>query len=119
VQLLEGKAMGRVQDGLIVYDATNETFSSVELERNRNCFVCGEYQEAGYLMMQVELSEKVEDLKKRIAESFGYPDPEVQFKTRILRDHEVLSEANIKDGDLIHVHTSRRLNPLTLKLSAG
>ncbi|MDH5703781.1 MAG: ubiquitin family protein, partial [Aigarchaeota archaeon] len=67
---------------------------------------------------QVQLGEKVENLKRRIAESFGYPDPDVQFKTKILRDEEVLSEADIKDGDVIHVHTSRRLGPLTLKLSA-
>jgi len=119
VKLLEENAIGRAQDGLMVYDATNETFSPVELERNRDCFVCGEYYGTRYLTLQVELSEKVEELKKRIAESFGYPDPEVQFKTRILRDGEVLSEADIKDGDLIHVHTSRRLSPLTLKLSAG
>lgn len=119
VKILEGNAIGRTQDGLMVYDAINETFSSVELERNRDCFVCGDHYRTGYLTLQVELREKVENLKERIAESFGYPDPEVQFKTRILKDDELLSEADIKDGDVIHVHTSRRLSPLTLKLSAG
>ncbi len=118
VKLLEGNAIGRTKDGLMVYDAVNETFSSVELDRNRDCFVCGEYYDAGYLTFQIQLREKVGDLKRRIAESFGYPDPDVQFRTKILRDEEALSEANIKDGDFIHIHTSRRPSPLTLKLSA-
>jgi len=55
-------------------------------------------------------------LKKRIAEEFMIPDPEILYKKWVLRDEQRLSEVGIKDGDTIYVETSRRFTPLPLKI---
>jgi hypothetical protein len=100
----------------MVYDSKANSFKIINLEKNENCFVCGKAFKTGYIEFKASLNETILDLKERIAKSFSLPDPEIQYKTKLLRDFQKLSELNIKNGDYMHINTTRRFSPLTIKL---
>ena len=75
IKILHGRSLGEILNGLLVYDGFNSRFTVVELERREDCFVCGDYVMEKGVEFKVRLEETVMELKKRIAERFGFPDP--------------------------------------------
>ncbi|MEN2975280.1 MAG: ThiF family adenylyltransferase [Candidatus Caldarchaeales archaeon] len=116
VKILHGEALGKIWKGIIVYDGYSSRFTRVRLERKEECFVCGDYVKSEGVEISASLDEKVIDLKKKIAEKFSLPDPEILYKKWRLNDDQVLREIGIRDHDILYVETSRRFTPLTLKL---
>ena len=80
IKILHGRSLGEILNGLLVYDGFNSRFTVVELERREDCFVCGDYVMEKGVEFKVRLKETVMELKKRIAERFGFPDPELLYK---------------------------------------
>jgi len=116
VKILHEENLGEIMTDFLVYDGLTGRFTAVKLERKPDCFVCGDLVREEAVKFQVKLSEKIIDIKKRIAEKFSIPDPELLYKTWRLSDDQKLSELNVKNGDIIYVDTSRRFIPLPLKL---
>lgn len=116
VKIIHGESLGRIPSGLLVYDGHSTRFTKVKLERRGECFACGDHVRTEGAEISVSLDDKVIDLKKKIAESFGFPDPEILYKKWKLQDDQTLREVGIKDGDITYVETSRRFTPLPLKL---
>lgn len=116
VKILHEESLGRIFNGLLVYDGHSSRFTRIRLERKIECFVCGELVRTEGAEISVNLEDKVIDLKKKIAENFGFPDPEILYKKWKLEDDQILSEVGVKDGDIAYVETSRRFTPLPLKL---
>jgi len=116
VKILHGGSLGEILTDFLVYDGLTGKFTSVKLERRPDCFVCGDIVREEAVKFPVKLDEKVIDLKKRIAEKFSIPDPEILYKTWRLSDDQKLSDLDVKSGDVIYVDTSRRFMPLPLKL---
>lgn len=116
VKVLHGQSLGKTFGGLLVYDGYSMRFTRVRLDRNENCFVCGDQVRSEGAEITVNLDEKVIDLKRKIAERFGFPDPEIVYKKWILDDEQVLRDVGAKDKDVIYVETSRRFTPLALRL---
>ncbi|MEM0223877.1 MAG: ubiquitin-like domain-containing protein, partial [Thermofilum sp.] len=56
------------------------------------------------------------ELKKRIAEMFSIPDPEVLYREWRLSDDKRISELGIGEGDTLYITTSRRFMPLQLRV---
>lgn len=117
VKIIHGEEFGKIFKGLIVYDGYSSRFTRVRLERRKECFVCGDYVKMEGVEMNVSLDDKVIDLKKKIAENFGFPDPEILYKKWKLEDEQTLREIGLRDGDIAYVETSRRFTPLPLKLT--
>ncbi len=55
-------------------------------------------------------------MKRRIAERFSIPDPEILYQKWRLTDDQKVSEIGFRDGDVIYVNTSRRFMPLPLRI---
>ncbi|GBC68889.1 Sulfur carrier protein ThiS adenylyltransferase [archaeon HR01] len=115
VRILHGGTLGHPRPGLTVYDSLSGRVSRVYLRRNENCFVCGESIDEG-LVLEVSPGESVLDLKKRLAAKFMYPDIEIQKEARLLNDNLRVHEVPLSDGDIIYLHTSRRFNPLEIRV---
>lgn len=115
IKILHGDKLGEPIRGLLVYDGLAEQFTIVELERSPECFVCGDLVEEG-LTVTVKPSETILDLKRRIAETFSIPDPEILYQEWRLQDDKRVSELGIKEGNTIYITTSRRFMPLQLKV---
>lgn len=116
VKLLHRGALGRPATGLLVYDASSSRLSRVRLKRLHDCTVCGEVDEEP-LALAVDGALTVQGLKEVIASKFGYPDPEVLYKKRRLSDGLMIKEAGIGNGDILYIATSRRHQPLPLRLT--
>ncbi|MCS7125857.1 MAG: ThiF family adenylyltransferase [Aigarchaeota archaeon] len=116
VKILHGESLGKIFSGLIVYDGYSTRFTRVKLDKNKVCFVCGDYVKTEGAEIKVKLDEKVIDLKKKVAERFSFPDPEILYKKWRLEDDQVLREIGIRNNDIVYVETSRRFNPLPLKI---
>ena len=116
IKILHGESLGEILNGLLVYDGFNSKFTIVELERREDCFVCGDYVMEKGVEFKVRLEDTIMELKKRIAERFGFPDPELLYKKWKLSDEKKVSELGIKSGDVIYVETSRRYTPLPLRI---
>lgn len=114
VKLLHKNALGEPIKGLLVYDGLAGQFTIVELERNRECFVCGDSIEE--LTITVDPEDSIYDLKRRIAEAFSIPDPEILYREWRLSDDKKLSEVGIKESEVIYVTTSRRFMPLQIRV---
>ncbi|MEM2083623.1 MAG: ThiF family adenylyltransferase [Nitrososphaerota archaeon] len=116
LKIIHKESIGEIIKGLLVYDSKANSFTTIDLEKNENCFVCGKAFKTGYIEFKASINETILDLKERIAKSFSLPDPEIQYKTKLLRDHQKLSELDIKNGDYMHINTTRRFTPLTIKI---
>ncbi|MEM1711314.1 MAG: ThiF family adenylyltransferase [Nitrososphaerota archaeon] len=107
-KILHGDKLGEPIKGLLVYDGLSGQFTIAELERSPDCFVCGDIVEEG-LTITVKPSETILELKKKIAEMFSIPDPEVLYREWRLSDDKRISELGIGEGDTLYITTSRRL----------
>ncbi len=116
IKILHGGNLGELISGLLMYDGLAGRFTVIELERNPECFVCGDHVRQESIEFAVKPGEKVIDLKKRIAERFSIPDPEILYGVWRLTDEQEIAELGISDGDVIYVNTSRRFMPLPLKI---
>lgn len=116
IKLIHGGSLGKPLKRLLVYDGFSERFTRVRLDRREDCFVCGDYVKVEGATFTAKPEEKVGELRKRVAESFGFPDPELLYKKWRLEDEQTLSELGVKTGDIIYVETSRRFTPLPLKM---
>lgn len=114
-KILHGDKLGEPIKGLLVYDGLSGQFTITELERSPDCFVCGDIVEEG-LTITVKPGETILELKKRIAEVFSIPDPEVLYREWRLSDDKRISELGIGEGDILYITTSRRFMPLQLRV---
>ncbi|MEM1655009.1 MAG: ThiF family adenylyltransferase [Nitrososphaerota archaeon] len=114
-KILHGDKLGEPIKGLLVYDGLSGQFTIAELERSPDCFVCGDIVEEG-LTITVKPSETILELKKKIAEMFSIPDPEVLYREWRLSDDKRISELGIGEGDTLYITTSRRFMPLQLRV---
>lgn len=119
VKILHEGSLGEIFTELLVYDGLTNQFTSVHLERRADCFVCGDEVRQEAISFPVKLHETILDIKKRIAQEFSIPDPEILYKKWRLKDDQKLSEFQPKSGDIIYVHTSRRFMPLPLRLEVA
>jgi len=115
VKILHGDKLGEPIKGLLVYDGLAGQFTIVELERSPECFVCGDLVEEG-LTITVKPDETILELKRRIAETFSIPDPEILYREWRLQDDKRILELGVKEGDTLYITTSRRFMPLQLKI---
>ena len=116
IKILHGGVLGEIISGLLVYDGLSGKFTITELERNPECFVCGDVVKEKSVSFPVKPDETVIDLKRRIAERFSIPDPEILYQKWRLTDEQKVSEIGFRDGDVIYVNTSRRFMPLPLRI---
>ncbi|HIQ29333.1 MAG TPA: hypothetical protein EYH45_02075 [Candidatus Caldiarchaeum subterraneum] len=116
IKILHRGSLGKPYSGLIIYDALASRVTRVPLSRNKECFVCGEYARGEEATLTMEKDTTVLQLKEVIAQRYMYPDPEVQYKTKILKDDVKLGQLTADDELMLFIHTSRRLNPLTIKV---
>ena len=116
IKILHDGELGEVIQDLLVYDGLSNRFTLVKLERREDCFVCGDAVREEAITFPVRLEETVLDLKKRIAERFSIPDPELLYKRWRLSDEQRLADLKPQTGDVIYVDTSRRFMPLPLKI---
>jgi len=116
VKMLHGGGLGEVASDLLVYDGLAGRLTAVRLERRPDCFVCGDLVRDEAVKFEVKPGERVIDIKRRIAERFSIPDPELLYKTWRLSDDQRICDLNVKSGDVIYVDTSRRFMPLPLRL---
>lgn len=114
-KILHGDKLGEPIKGLLVYDGLSGQFTIAELERSPECFVCGDFVEEG-LTIVAKPSETILELKKRIAETFSIPDPEILYREWRLSDDKKISELGIGEADTLYVTTSRRFMPLQLRV---
>ena len=115
VKILHGDKLGEPIKGLLVYDGLAGQFTIVELERSPECFVCGDLVEEG-LTITVKPDETILELKRRIAETFSIPDPEILYREWRLQDDKRILELGVKEGDTLYITTSRRFMPLQLRV---
>ncbi len=115
VKILHRDDLGELVKGLFVYDGLAGQFTVVELERNPECFVCGDFVEEE-LTITIKPSESILELKKRVAEIFRIPDPEILYREWRLPDDKKISETGIRENDTIYITTSRRFMPLQLRI---
>ncbi|RLF99913.1 MAG: hypothetical protein DRN47_02600 [Candidatus Wolframiiraptor sp.] len=116
IKILHDGELGEVIKDLLVYDGLSNRFSLVHLERREDCFVCGDAVREEAISFPVKLNETVLDLKKRIAEKFSIPDPELLYKRWRLSDEQKLADLRPQTGEVIYIDTSRRFMPLPLKI---
>jgi len=116
LKILHAGTLGKPVSGLIVYDAMNTRVTRVPLRKNENCFVCGPLARAQETPLKLDGLETVADVKQTVASLYLYPDVELQYKTKLLQDAQPLSELMLKTGDLLYAHTSRRAQPLVLRV---
>ncbi|MDJ0270684.1 MAG: ThiF family adenylyltransferase [Aigarchaeota archaeon] len=116
VKLLHQGSLGKPFSGLIIYDALAARSTRVPLKRNRECFVCGDYVKTSGITIHLKSDETVLDLKEILASSYMYPDAEIQHRTRLLADDVRLSELTIEADEVLYIHTTRRAQPLALKV---
>jgi len=115
VRVLHGGSLGKPFSGLLVYDGLYGRVSKVKLERLETCHVCG-FSDEEPAELDVEDGMTVADLREKISNMFMFPDPVIQYGTRLLDDRSTLNELRVKDGDILFIHTSRRYTPLTLRV---
>lgn len=115
IKLIHGGSLGPPLDGLLVYDAMYNRVSRVKLKRRDDCIVCGGERHEP-LLLEIGPEATARDLKELIAARFAFPDAEVIFGSKILPDEARLSELSVTDGNIYYVYTSRRYEPLPIRL---
>jgi len=115
IKILHGDRLGEPIKDLLVYDGLAGQFTRVKLDRNPECFVCGDLVEEE-IKFPVKPTETILDLKKRIAETFSIPDPEILYGSWRLADDKRVSEIGLRENDTIYISTSRRFMPLQLRV---
>lgn len=115
LKLLHRGKLGQPDTGLFVYDALHSRLTRVKLLRMNGCVVCGDIEEQ-IPLINIHQGWTVQTLKEIIALRYSFPDPEILFGTKRLSDDQLISDAGIKDEDIIYVSTSRRHTPLPLKI---
>ncbi|MCS7132370.1 MAG: ThiF family adenylyltransferase [Aigarchaeota archaeon] len=116
IKILHEGTLGEIIKDLLVYDGLSNSFTFVHLERRGDCFVCGDAVREEAVPFPLRLSETILELKKRIAEKFSIPDPELLYKRWRLSDEQKLADLSPQAGDVIYVDTSRRFMPLPLRI---
>lgn len=116
IKILHEGGLGEIIKDLLVYDGLSNRFTYVHLERKESCFVCGDAVRQEAITIPVRLTETVLDLKRRIAEKFSIPDPELLYRRWRLSDEQSITDLKPQSGDVIYVDTSRRFMPLPLKI---
>ncbi len=115
VRILHKGSLGKPFSGLIVYDGLDGKLTKVRLERNELCHVCNVNNERP-AELEVSEEETVADLLERIANTFLFPDAQIQLGSRLLEDSLGVKEAGLRNGDLVFVHSTRRAGPLPLRV---
>ncbi len=81
--------LGNSINNFLFYDGLYNSFTELELTRNKNCPICGENYKLNTAEVLAFKDEKVSDLLKRVALSFGMADPEVMLKGRFLNKDDI------------------------------
>jgi ubiquitin-activating enzyme E1 C len=115
VRLLHGGALGEPFSGLYVFDGLSGRLSRIRLDRNMLCHVCGLWEDS-VVEVEAALDETVGDVKEKIANRFLFPDPQIQMGPRLLDDGHTLAEIGVRDGEVFYVHTTRRAEPLQVRV---
>lgn len=116
IKILQNGSVGDAIEHLLVYDGVFQRLTKVKLRRRKDCFVCGDLLQESLVEITVDLNESVWSLKERISSLFSIPDPEIQYKRWILKDDQKLSEINVKNDEILYIHTSRRYMPIQVKV---
>jgi len=106
--------IGDPLDNYFFYDGLSGTTTTIRLERNKKCPVCGEQYELEEAKFVVENGETIEELSTRIAFAFGLAAPKLMIKGIILDEKMVIDKKNLKSGVKIFVMDDRLAKPLKL-----
>jgi len=101
-------------DNYFFYDGLSGTTTTIHLERNVKCPVCGEQYELEESKFAIEDGETIEELSTRIAYAFGLADPKLMLKGIILEKKMVINKKNLKSGVKLFVMDERLAKPLKL-----
>ncbi len=105
--------VGKPIKNFLFYDGMHNTFTVLELSKNKNCPICGEQYQLKAALSLVFPGEKVETFKNRIALAFGMANPNLMLKGKFLNDGD---ELICNDGDKIYAIDERLAGPMVLEV---
>ncbi len=99
-------------DNYLFYDGLSGTFTSVKLEKNPKCVVCGEEYVAESFEFRVDPEESIRKFKERVRAALGLSDPvSVTHATRIVGDEEKVGDV-VRGGGCLFVYDQTRSKPV-------
>ena len=106
--------IGDPLDNYFFYDGLSGTTTTIHLERNKKCVVCGEQYDLEEAKFAAEDGETIEELSTRIAFAFGLAEPKLMMRGIILDKKMVIDKKNLKSGVKLFVMDERLAKPLKL-----
>lgn len=103
-------------DSYLFYDGLVGVFTSVKLERNPKCVVCGEEYTTESVEFKINPEENIRELKERMKKALGLSDPvSVTYAARIISDNEKVGDV-VREGDCIFVYDQTKSKPVKVKV---
>ncbi|MEM3569339.1 MAG: ThiF family adenylyltransferase [Candidatus Jordarchaeales archaeon] len=103
-------------DSYLFYDGLSGVFTSVKLERNPKCVVCGEEYATESIEFEINPEENIRELKERIKKALGLSDPvNVTYAARIISDDEKVGDA-VREGNYLFIYDKTKTKPFKVKI---
>ncbi|MEA2070707.1 MAG: ThiF family adenylyltransferase [Asgard group archaeon] len=110
-ELLE---IGKPLNNYLFYDGLTNNTTILQLERKEQCPVCGQFYDLEESTFTIENGETIEQIKTRIAYTFGLADPKMMVKGIILDNDLVITDKNMKSGTKLFIMDERLAKPLKI-----
>ena len=106
--------IGTPLNNYLFYDGLSNNTTILELERNYNCPVCGEFYDLEEATFTVENGETFDAVATRVAYAYGLAAPKLMLKGVLLDKDDKVTNKNLKEGTKLFVIDERLAKPLKL-----
>jgi molybdopterin/thiamine biosynthesis adenylyltransferase len=106
--------VGTPLNNYLFYDGLHQQFTTIELARNPNCFLCSDRFRIEGELYALDKKETVAELKNRLIMTFGLQAPKIILRGKILEDNKVLGKIRLKEKEPLFIIDAAIAQPLKL-----
>ncbi len=106
--------VGTPLNNYLFYDGLHQQFTTLELARNPNCFLCSDRFRIEGEIYALDKKETVAELKNRLIMTFGLQAPKIILRGKILADDKVLGKIRLKEKEPLFIIDAAIALPLKL-----
>lgn len=103
-------------DNYLFYDGMSQSFTTIKLERNPKCIICGDKYRLEGIEYAIDRQETVRELKDRLIATLGLTEPiRVIHKSKFIEDNIRIEEMGICSGETLFIYDKSLGKPLKIK----
>ncbi|MHA1753989.1 MAG: HesA/MoeB/ThiF family protein [Candidatus Odinarchaeia archaeon] len=102
-------------DNYIFYDGLSGSFTSLKIEKNPDCIVCGGKFTPKEIEVLLDKNTSFHSITEKLKVKFNLSNPKYVYKSKIIDADRKISDYSIIDGDVIYILDKNITGPLKLK----